>query len=231
MDLHPVCRASSIVTAWRHQHVPRRHRVGERRKIEQRMSSYQSLNDIPSVQANRSFDRQRTFRERKEQQVHELDVKISKLESKCHTLRLDNQCLQLALKRVCRYNEVLRAAFPQSPKFPWLISNRHTSTPDEASQKDYNAKLLANTSESKDCDEGLTRVSVNSHDMSAAQPWSLLKGHPLVQQGQIRLADVCKQLKGDDTPEDQRQAIEDIIVWAALECLRRIELGVPDLPS
>ncbi|OAL47425.1 hypothetical protein IQ07DRAFT_646373 [Pyrenochaeta sp. DS3sAY3a] len=193
------------------------------------MAAPRRTKDAQSRRKAQNRAAQHTFRERKEQHVHELDARISKLESKCRTLRLDNQCLQLALHCVCKDNEILRAAFPKSPKLPWLISNRYTSRPDEFSQKDYNAKSLADASVDKEYDGNLSRASANSRDMSAAQPWSLIQGHPLVQQGQILTANICKHLKEDDTPDDQRQAIENLIIWAALECLRRTELGAPFL--
>jgi AP-1-like factor len=59
--------------------------------------------------------RQRTFRERKERHIRDLEAKLSAFESTTHSLQLNNEQMKFALQRARIENEILRASTTQSP--------------------------------------------------------------------------------------------------------------------
>jgi hypothetical protein len=57
---------------------------------------------------------QRAFRERKEKHVHNLEAKLSTLESSIHLLQSENERLNLAMQNLSNENETLRAGAGRS---------------------------------------------------------------------------------------------------------------------
>ena len=72
-----------------------------------------------------------------------------------------------------------------------------------------------------DKEHAASRCKVKCKEVSFAQAWDLVLSHPLVQQGLVRVVDVCERLRGAVKCDGHGSVFKEITIWQVIEDLRQ----------
>lgn len=166
-------------------------------------------------------NRQRAFRERKEQHVKNLEQEVAALKQTTTSVTAENERLKLNLQKMATENEILKATSQHHQQQQHRYNSQSPSPlpetgPMRYSPKDFYAEVL-HAHENKTPSHRIVTDEKGGRLLAAGATWDFIIQHPLFQQGVVDMASVSEKLKSVAKCDGQGPVFDETTVIQAIE--------------
>ncbi len=156
--------------------------------------------------------------------MHNLEAKLSTLESSIHLLQSENERLTLAMQNLSIENETLRAGRSLTslhfPSVSYASADARVPGEHKNDNRWFNAQSFEGVGVESTTDNRHTgsHQTTRGRTISASQVWDVIQAHPLIKQDLVDISQICERLKStakcdgyDLMPEESTvlQAVEE----------------------